>query len=124
MTTGRRGFMTGVSLAVVGLSGCLGVNSGGLTDISISNEASTTATVRIQVTRLSDDAQLLGESVTIAANASSEYDEVVSGSQVEVHVSVRDGPEDTYEWSDGESDAQGLHVDITADSITFSPFVR
>jgi len=116
--------MTGVSLAVVGLSGCLGVNSGGLTDISISNEASTTATVRIQVTRLSDDAQLLGESVTIAANASSEYDEVVSGSQVEVHVSVRDGPEDTYEWSDGESDAQGLHVDITADSITFSPFVR
>jgi len=124
MTIGRRGFVAGVSLALLSLTGCLGVNSGGLTDIYISNEASEAVTASIQVTKLSDGAQLLDETATIAATASREYDEVVSGSHVEVHVSVHDGPENTYEWSDGESDAQGLHVDITADSITFSSFVR
>ena len=124
MTTGRRGFISGVSLAIAGLSGCFGVNSGETTDISISNETSNTVTASIRVTRLSDDAQLLDETTTIAANASREYDEVVSGSRVEVHVSVQDGPVNAYEWSDGESDAQGLHVDIDADSVTFSSFVR
>lgn len=124
MITGRRGFISGLSLAILGLSGCFGVNSGETTDISISNEASNTITASIQVTQLSDDTRLLEETVTIDVNDTKEYDEVVSGSQVEVHVGVQDGPENTSEWSDGESDAEGLYIDINDDSITFSPFVR
>ncbi|MFC4248812.1 hypothetical protein ACFOZ7_18095 [Natribaculum luteum] len=123
MSIERRTFIGGFSLALLGLSGCSGVNSGGTTDITIANETSNTVTAGIQVTQLSDDAKLLDETVTIDAGDTEEYEEVVSGTQVEVHLRVEDGPENTYEWSDGESDAQGLHIDINDDSITFSSFV-
>ncbi|MDB2253099.1 hypothetical protein PM033_15240 [Halorubrum ezzemoulense] len=119
----RRTFIGGFSLALLGFSGCLGVNSGGTTDITIANETSNTVTTSIHVTQLSNDTQLLDDTVTIDVGETEEYEEVVSGAQVEVSLSVENGPEDTYEWSDGESDAQGLHIDINDDSIAFSSFV-
>ncbi|WP_231187598.1 hypothetical protein [Haladaptatus sp. DYF46] len=119
----RRKFIGGFPLALLGLSGCLGVNSGGTTDIAIANETSDITTISIHVTRLSNGTQLLDETVTIGVGETEENEEVVSGSQVEVSLSVENGPENRYEWSDGESDAQGLHIDINEDSIAFSSFV-
>lgn len=124
MTIRRRKFVRGVSLAVFGLSGCSGVNSGGMTDIAISNETTNEVTVTIQVGRLSDDEQLLDETVDIDADATQEYDEVVSGEEAQVYIRVQNGPENTFEWSDGETDASGLLIDINSGSITFSPIIR
>jgi len=123
MTPNRRNFISSFSLAVLGLSGCLGVNASGTTDITISNEASNTVTVHIQVTQLSNEELLLDETATIDVDSTEEYEEVVSGSQVEVILSTEDGLENTYEWSDGESDAEGLHITVNDESITFSSFV-
>ena len=119
----RRTFIGGFSLALLGLSGRLGVNSGGTTDITIVNETSDTVTTRIHITQPSNGTQLLDETITIGAGGTEEYEDVVSGAQVEVSLSVENGPENRYEWSDGESDAQGLHIDINEDSIAFSSFV-
>lgn len=121
MTIGRRELLGGVSLATVGLSGCFGVGLGsGTTDIYISNEVTEERTATIRVTERSDGTELLGETFSIDPDATKEYDEVVSGVHVDVRLAVEDDPEKTYEWSDGESDAQSLHIDIAADSITFS----
>ncbi|AEH37963.1 hypothetical protein [Halopiger xanaduensis] len=124
MTIDRRTFLGGLSVAVVGTAGCLSVNSDGATDITVSNERSQTATATLRVTRLSDGARLLEDTLSLDEDESEAYDEVVSGARVEVQISVDDGPPETYEWSDGESDASGLFVDIEADSITFSPVIE
>lgn len=124
MTFRRRTVIRNVPIAIFGLSGCLEPNSGGVTDISVSNETSNEVNVAIQVIQLSDDKQLLVETVPLDAGATQEYDEVVSGAEVQVKIQVEDGPENEFEWSDGESDASGLHIDINSDSITFAPFVR
>ncbi len=79
MSIERRTFIGGFSLALFGLSGCSGVNSGGTTDITIANETSNTVTASIQVTQLPDDAKLLDETATIDAGDTEEYEEVVSG---------------------------------------------
>ncbi|WP_440992207.1 hypothetical protein [Haloarchaeobius baliensis] len=120
----RRAFVGALSLATVGLSGCLGVNSAGTTDLTVSNETSDPVTVDVRVTRRSSDAELVDETITLDGGGSRAYEEVVTGAHAEVRLAVHDGPEDTYEWSDGEDDAVGVHADIEADSITFSAFVR
>lgn len=124
MTLQRRTLIKYVPIAIFGLSGCLEPNSGGMTDISVSNETSDEVNATIQVTRLSDDERLLDETFVLDVDATQEYDEVVSGAEVQVKVQVENGPENEFEWSDGESDASGLHIDINSDSITFLPAIR
>lgn len=117
----RRALLGGVPL-VVGLSGC--VNSGGTTDLSISNETPAAITATVRVAEPATETQLLAETLEIAEGEIQEYEEVVSDADVDVYLDVRNGPTGTYEWFDGERDAEGLYIDVTADSITFSPLVR
>lgn len=123
MTFQRRTFIRYVPIAIFALSGCLESNSADVTDIYVSNETSNEVGATIQVTRLSDDGRLLDETFVLDVDATQEYDDVVSGSEVQVKVQVEDGPENEFEWSEGESDASGLFIDINSDSITFSPVV-
>lgn len=121
MELSRRKFLVGISLAVLGvwfLDGPIRT-----TDITLSNETAKTVTAQIRVTKLSDDTPLLEDTATIDGNGTEEYEEIVNGSQVEIHVTVEDGPEKTKEWSDGESDATGLYIEIHDDSIEFQGFI-
>ncbi|RKD97058.1 hypothetical protein ATJ93_0039 [Halopiger aswanensis] len=102
----------------------MGANAGGTTDITVTNETSQIVSASLLVTRLSDDAELLEDTISLDEDESEAYEEVASGARVKVRLAVDNGPENTYEWSDGETDASGLYVDIEADSITFSPFVQ
>ncbi|MDL0125629.1 hypothetical protein PNQ92_09430 [Halobacterium salinarum] len=95
-----------------------------MTDLTISNKTTRARTVTVQATRLSDSERLLDDTFVLDAQASTEYEEVSSGSSVKVHASVEDGPEATHEWSDGESDATGLLVSIMTDSVEFAEAVR
>lgn len=125
MDVERRRAVSSASLAAVGLSGCFGVGMGdGTTDISISNETAEERTATIRVTKRSEGTQLLDETFVIGANAKREHDEVVSGVRVNVHPDVENGPEDAFEGSDGDSDAQSLFIGITTDSIEFTPAVE
>ena len=120
----RRAFVGALPLATVGLSGCLGVNAGRTTDLTVSNETSDPVTVDVRVTRPADGTRLLAETITLDGGGSSAYEELVTGSRAGVGLAVHDGPEDTYEWSDGEHDSVGVHADIESDGITVSTFVR
>lgn len=122
MALSRRKFLAGLSLAVFGLAWFTS-SQDRTTDITLSNETSHTVTAHIQVTKMSDDTRLLDDTATIDVDGDEEYEEVVSGSQVEVHLRVENGPEKTKEWYDGESDATGLHIEINEGSINVQGFI-
>ena len=67
---------------------------------------------------------MLAETIAFDGGGSSAYEELVTGGHAEVGLAVHDGPEDTYEWSDGEDDSVGVHADVETDSIPFSTVVR
>ena len=120
----RRTLINCIPIAIFGLSGCLEANSGSVTDIFVFNETSNEVNVTIQVTRLSDDERLLDETFTLGVDATKEYEEVVSGAEVQVKIQVEDGPGNEFEWSDGEGDESSLSMEINPYYITYSSTVQ
>lgn len=78
----------------------------------------------ILITERLTETQLLDENINIDVGDHKDYQDIVSNSEVTVSINIQDGPDNTYEWSDGEDDARGLQISIRSDSITFEPFVR
>ncbi|WP_439026174.1 hypothetical protein [Haloarchaeobius sp. DT45] len=121
MQTTRRALLSGATVAIVGTVGCVGL--GGSTDISVQNERGEQITVTLGVTTVEDGSELLSETFDLEPDGRKAFENVVSGSRVRVSVAVDGGPESTHEWSDGESDASGLFIDVESDSVEFTEAV-
>jgi len=109
----------GVLTATVGCSGL----GNGVTDFSISTDSEETLTATIRVTTVEDNTQLLSETFDIGPDKRKQYEEVVSGQTVNVHLSVEDGAEDTYEWFDDTNDSGKLVIQLSRESISFQPAI-
>ncbi|WP_436907861.1 hypothetical protein [Halosimplex marinum] len=103
----------------VAAAGCAGFGSS-VTDITLDNESDGEQTVTLVVTPTDGGDPLLDETVTLDPGGGTGYDEVVGAETVEVSVSVEGGPEETREWSDTEADSRGLHIEVTAEAISFT----
>lgn len=116
----RRSFLVVTTVSLVSLAGCSGMSA---TDLFVDNDTEDEQTATLRVVRKADGEQLLDETFTLTPDESTTFEEVVSGSEVRVTLDVQDGTTASTEWADGEDDANGLHVNITSEGITFQPVV-
>ncbi|WP_435346343.1 hypothetical protein [Haloarchaeobius sp. HRN-SO-5] len=115
---------TTVAAGVAGsTAGCLGLGGflelGGVPDIWIKNDSSSTRTLTVRVVRSDDDEELLVETLELDEDETREYEEVVGGYSCRVRVNVEDGPSKTTEWRDDDSDSNGLQVVVTESDVHF-----
>jgi hypothetical protein len=119
MDATRRHVLGLVPLGVSLLSGCVFFH-GHLPDITVRNVSQTAKTFQIGVVRDSDGEVLLDDSLSLAAESTTEYPHLVRDESVEIHVDVEDGPTETYEFFDSDSDAYGASIRIHAHSLEYS----
>ena len=126
MELSRRKFIGGVSLGICGLSGC---TEDSADDLRVSNETTGELTVTVRVDRLSDGERVLDESFALppaepeGSGNDKTYTEVAGDEEtVRVHLTVQDGPEGTYEFTDSV-DSKGVSADIHSDEIEFRTVV-
>lgn len=106
--------------ALVPLAGCdVPFGPDEETDVFLNNQTVSELTVTLVVERRDDGESLVDETVTIAADDTEGFTDVVDGEPVTVRVAVEDGPEEAYEWTETGSD-RALSVGIDADSIGFA----
>lgn len=89
------------------------------TDVFLTNETDEERTIAVVIEGTEDDERLFDETVTVEADESRGISDVVDGEAVDVAVSVADGPEDTFEWSDTGGE-RSLSVSVRTDSIGFT----
>jgi len=119
MTTPRRQFLKValVSSFVGSVAGCLGY--GNTNDLYIRNESGTQQTISIHAVRLSNDSELLDETITLDADETKEYPEVAGEYNYRVNVNVQNGPSNETEWTDSGSDSYILEIFIDGSGINF-----
>lgn len=119
--------LSALGASLVSLTGCLGqisvTDSENVADIQIDNETSEELTMTLRI--VAGGERVLRETFTLAANGPDHfepektYTEVVGTETATVRVTVENGPEGTYEFTDTELDARTLYVDIYANQIQF-----
>lgn len=124
--------LSALGVSLVPLTGCMGMvtspdsdttESDTVADIQFDNKTSEELTVTLRID--TDGQQLLKETFTLAPGGPDDHEpektymEVVGDETATVHVSVENGPEENYEFTDTEIDVRGLFVDIYTSQITF-----
>ena len=122
----RRHFIGGLALSLPVVSGC---SMHSMADIQLYNATPTEIAVTVDVVRLSDEAELLQETITLAADegdggsgSEQTYANVVSDEEARVTVAVEDGPEGSEKFYDPD-DARSLHIQIKPTEITFHSLI-
>ena len=119
MTPRRRQFLetTLASSAVGSVVGCLGYEH--TNDLYIRNKSGTQQTITIRVVRLSNDNELLDETITLDDGETKEYTEVAGDYTCRVSVNVQNGLSNETEWADSGSDSYILDIFIDESAINF-----
>lgn len=119
MTLSRRTFVSTAAFSVFGLSGCSSMFSSYA--FRVLNATSTEISADIRVVRITDEQTLLQETLTLPPEDGHEktYNSVINeGDEVRIHISVTNGPEDTFEY-DYNDDAKMLDIFIHSDEIEY-----
>ncbi|WP_330632859.1 hypothetical protein [Halocatena halophila] len=112
----RRTFVTGGTLFVCGLSGCLETNQGEIT-LSIENESPSPRSVTLTVEQLTKADILFKTSIELTGDDGTEITRTVPrNDDLLLLVSTDAGVEDTFEWTEVKS---ALTIRITNDIIEF-----
>lgn len=125
MVLSRRRLLSGVTLGLCSLAGCRVLNH--VSDIWIYNETVTELTATLNVT--AGGTQALEETFTLSPGgpddneAEKVYREVVGAETARIRLTVQNGPEKTYEFTDTEADARGVHAEVYSDQIKFKQVV-
>ncbi|SDZ78327.1 hypothetical protein SAMN04488065_0276 [Haloplanus vescus] len=115
-------------MMVAGVGSLSGCSMGNVDDITVRNETECEITGEITVTRVDDSKQLLDDTFTLAPvegvlrGTKKQYSNVVGAETARVHVTIRDGPEGTHEFTDS-ADSRGLDVEVHPDAIEFDVVV-
>lgn len=118
MVTRRRQFLkTALAISAVGnVAGCLGNRTD---DLHIRNKSGTQQTISIHVVRLSNNNELLDETITLVDGETKEYAEVAGEYTCRVSVNVQNGPSNKTEWADSGIDSYTLGISIEESTINF-----
>ena len=98
------------------VAGCLG---NGLEDLHVRNRSGTEQTISIRVVRLSNDNELLDETITLVDGETKVYAEVAEENTCRVSVNVQNGPSNETEWADSGYDTEALNISIEESTINF-----
>lgn len=126
-TPSRRRLLAATAAAAsVGAAGCLSPGSSkGATDVVVHNERRETITVELTITA-ADESEPRHD-VTVSLDSTEQATptddgKLPVGTDYTVDVDVRDGPAETYEWTDVRLELAPLHVivDDSENNVTFA----
>ncbi|WP_135662752.1 hypothetical protein [Halorhabdus rudnickae] len=113
-----------LSGAAAASTGCLGFENNDVPDLAIFNRRDQETTITTLVTRLSDNRDILNNTITILKDGNHAYENPINREGVHrIRVSTEDGQENQYEWDAPSDEAYGIHITIDGENIEYSEVV-
>ncbi len=117
----RRGYLHLSGVTAVASAGCLGFENHDVPDLAIFNYRNRETTITTVVTRLSDNREILNNTITIPKDGNHAYENPIEREGVhQIRVSTEDGQEIQFEWDTPSDEAYGIHITINEENIEFS----
>jgi len=118
----RRKYLHLSGALAVASAGCLGFENYDVPDLAVFNGRNQETTITTVVTRLSDNREILNDTITIPEDGNHAYENPIDREGVhQIRVSTGDGQESQYEWDVPSDEAYGIHITINEENIEIVP---